>query len=550
MRLDYKGILTRHYVLNMSNRQIANELGVSKSGVGEFLQAFKRAEGISFPLPPEMTNEGIFELVYPGAAEAQRRDESYEFPDFQQVFREMKTRKNMTLIYLWNRYSRDCSSRERKAYSYRQFCYRFGEWCEANDAYLTMETFSGQSMEVDFAGNTFTMTDRLTGEIRIIVVFVATLPYSERIYAEGMLSTKEPQWIRVNNNALDYFGGVPAVVVPDNCKQAVIVNDDWIDPELNKDYAEWADYYGTAILPAKVRHPKYKNHVEGAVKILEQGLFHTLEERQYFSLEEFNDDLRDEIDRLNEQPFKGKEHSRNYYWEEEKNDLMPLPSVHYEYTERAKAKVSSDFHVRFDNAYYSVDKAYLHKTVIIRATVTAVRIYSLQGRLICEHPRARYKGQHVTDVSHLPKNMSSVLAWNGPYFIGKAMTIGPHTVDVIKSVLASKVMEVQTYRLCVGILGYTDRYSAKVLEECCARAMELNRPSYSYIKNTIGAIAEELDVEPRSSRKKPEASVKGGIPRSARASEISTLLDRSRQLADQMRTPSAGIASGKDGDQK
>ena len=133
MRLDYKGILTRHYVLNMSNRQIANELGVSKSGVGEFLQAFKRAEGISFPLPPEMTNEGIFELVYPGAAEAQRRDESYEFPDFQQVFREMKTRKNMTLIYLWNRYSRDCSSRERKAYSYRQFCYRFGEWCEADD---------------------------------------------------------------------------------------------------------------------------------------------------------------------------------------------------------------------------------------------------------------------------------------------------------------------------------------------------------------------------------------------------------------------------------
>lgn len=81
-------------------------------------------------------------------------------------------------------------------------------------------------MEVDFAGQTFAMTDPLTGKILPIVVFVAILPYSQYIYAEGMLSTKEPQWIEVNNHALDYFGGVPALVVCDNCKQAVIVNQD------------------------------------------------------------------------------------------------------------------------------------------------------------------------------------------------------------------------------------------------------------------------------------------------------------------------------------
>ncbi len=133
------------------------------------------------------------------------------------------------------------------------------------------------------------MRDPLTGEILPIVVFVAILPYSQYIYAEGMLSTKEPQWIGVNNHALDYFGGVPALVVCDNCKQAVIVNQDWIEPELNKDYADWADHYGTAILPAKVRKPKFKKFC-----------------------------------RKRSRP----------------------------------AKVSSDFHVRFDNAYYSVDKTF------------------------------------------------------------------------------------------------------------------------------------------------------------------------------------------------
>ena len=91
-----------------------------------------------------------------------------------------------------------------------------------------------------------------------------------------------------------------------NCKQAVIVNQDWIEPELNKDYADWADHYGTAILPAKVRKPKFKSSVENAVGILEKGFFHKLEERQYFSLEQFNKDLWNELKALNKEPFKKK----------------------------------------------------------------------------------------------------------------------------------------------------------------------------------------------------------------------------------------------------
>ena len=108
-------------------------------------------------------------------------------------------------------------------------------WCEENEETAHFTPIIAQTMEVDFAGKTFEMTDRLTGEVSVIVVFVAVLPYSQMIYAEGMISAKEPQWIQVNNNALAFYGGVPALVVCDNCKQAVIANEDWIQPELNKD---------------------------------------------------------------------------------------------------------------------------------------------------------------------------------------------------------------------------------------------------------------------------------------------------------------------------
>ena len=82
----------------------------------------------------------------------------------------------------------------------------------------------------------------------------------------------------------------------------------------------------------------------------------------------------EKLEQLNRRLLKNREHSRCYYWEEEKTALLPLPAVPYEYMEHKEAKVSSDFHVRFDNAYYSVDKAFKHQSVSVRASATTVKI--------------------------------------------------------------------------------------------------------------------------------------------------------------------------------
>ena len=312
----------------------------------------------------------------------------------------------------------------------------------------------------------------------------------------------------------------------------MIANKDWIQPELNQDYAEWAEHNHTVILPAKVRKPRFKSSVENAVGILEKGIFHDLEERRYFSLEQFNEDLWEKLDELNDAPFKKKEHCRSYYWAEEKEELMPLPSTQYHYMERATAKVSSDFHVRFDNAYYSVDKAYLHKKVVIRATASVVKIFSLEGELIIEWPRATYRGEWKTDTSRLPKNYEDFSEWNSTYFIRKASTVGSNTTEVIKRILKSRKLEVQTYRLCVGVLGFTKKYSRPALEECCRRALTAERTTYTYIKNTIGAVAEELGAEGYNTDKNKKRN-EGSYIMDSSYSDMEKLLNRSRTLADQ-----------------
>ena len=249
MQLDYKDIIIKHYALSMSGSEIARQTGFSKSGVNDFLRAFKKCEDLSYPLPAGITNYGIALKVYGSVPGSGGRNENIELPDYEEAAKLMATRKNMTFMFLWNRYKKKCEEEGARFYQYSQYCELYNKWCEENYETAHFDAVVAQKMEVDFAGQTFSMTDPLTGEIMTIVVFVAILPYSQYIYAEGMLSTKEPQWIDVNNHALNYFGGVPALVVCDNCKQAVSVNQDWIEPELNKDYADWADHYGTVILP-------------------------------------------------------------------------------------------------------------------------------------------------------------------------------------------------------------------------------------------------------------------------------------------------------------
>ena len=528
--LDYKDIITKHFALGMSGAQIAESLGVSKSGVNDFLRAFKACKTLSYPLPQGITNYGIAAAVYVSDAPVRTRDLTYELPDYEAVSKAMSSRQNMTLIVLWNRYSKRCRDGGLKFYSYRQFCEKYAKWCEENKETLHFNAVIGQKMEVDFAGKTFQMVDHLTGELIEIVVFVAVLPYSQLIYAEGMVSTKEPQWIAVNNNALLYFGGVPALVVCDNCKQAVIANKDWISPELNKDYAEWAEHNHTVILPAKVKKPKYKSSVENAVGILEKGFFHDMEEMDYFSLEQFNRDLWLHLENLNNAPFSKKPHNRRYYWEEERKELMPLPPSPYEYMERRLAKVSSDYHVRFDNAYYSVDRTYLHKEVLIRASTSTVRIFSKEGEFICEWPRATSRSQWSTDPSHLPENYREISEWNGTYFTRRAMTIGPNTAEVIKRILSSRKLEVQTYRMCQGVLSFSKKYSKQALEETCHQALELGKTTYTFIKNTIPVVADDLGAAGYNTTANDERN-KGAFVMGADATDINTLLSRSQSLA-------------------
>ena len=114
----------------------------------------------------------------------------------------------------------------------------------------------------------------------------------------------------------------------------------------------------------------------------------------------------------------------------------------------------------------------------------------------------------------------------------------PQKVAVCKHILRSREHEVQTYRLCIGILNYTKKYSKLALEDCCKLAIDTNHISYSFIKNSIAAVAEEIGSAGFNTKLNEERN-KGAFVMSPHAGDIDRLLSKSSKLAGEVRDEEA-----------
>ena len=120
-----------------------------------------------------------------------------------------------------------------------------------------VEHYAADRMYIDFAGDRLEVVDEMTGETKKAEVFVAILPFSHYTYCEAVWSQRKEDLIKACENAMQYFEGVPAAIVSDNLKAAV-TRSDRNEPVINDDFAAFAEYYGCAGYPARVRHPKEK----------------------------------------------------------------------------------------------------------------------------------------------------------------------------------------------------------------------------------------------------------------------------------------------------
>ena len=465
--------------------EIVRACSVSKKTV---IKVKKRAAEleISWPLGPGMTDEKLEAIMFPKPPDPVS---TKRMPDFDYIRREL-LRNGVNKKLLWTEYLEQCRREGTDALMYSQFCYYIQQDEQKRRATMHIPRKPGQQIEVDWAGDPAYVIDRDTGEAIKTYVFVAAMSYSTYAYAEAFPDMKQASWIRANVHMLEFIGGVPRMIIPDNTSTAVNHNGIRKEREINPSYQEFAEHYNTAIIPARVRRPKDKPVAEGSVSRISTWIIAALRNEQFFSIESLNREIRKKLEEYNNRPFAAKEGSRSELFRDEELPLLaPLPATPYELASWKKAKVQFNYHITVDFMHYSCPYEFIGKEVDVRLTDSSVEIYYNQSR-IASHKRLRgRRGQYSTVADHMPEKHQHYQEWNGERFRQWARKIGTNTYKVVDSILSSKAVEEQTYLTCRSLLKLSDTYSADKLEKACSKACQFTRePSYKSVKNILVAM--------------------------------------------------------------
>lgn len=470
-------ILRQKWVLGRTHRQTARRAGTSPGAVGNVLARAKEA-GLTSWEQVEALDETTLERRLYDATAIEQTTERPE-PDCAWVHRE-RSRPGVTLELLHLEYL----ERHPDGYRYTAFCDRYREWLGRRGLVMRQVHIAGEKMFVDYAGKKPRIINPATGEVTEVELFVAVLGASSYTYAEATLSQQGQDWIASHCRAFAFFGGVAAATVCDQLKSGVTRACRY-EPGVQRTYEEMAAHHGTTVLPARPKHPRDKAKVEVAVQVVERWILARIRNEVFHSLAALNARIRELLVDLNNRMMKRYGKSRKELFEDiERRALAPLPATSFEYADWKKARVNIDYHVVFDDHYYSVPHQHVHAEVWVRATVTTIEIF-LRGRQLAVHPRSRARGKHTTNPEHMPSAHRAHAEWTPSRILAWAEKTGPATRELCAAILADRPHPEQGFRSCLGILRLGKRYGEERLEAACARAVRVRARSYRHIESIL-----------------------------------------------------------------
>lgn len=482
------------YSEGVSKRKISLITGLSRNTVTKYIDFFKRYKLTNYEVWA-MTLEELNNLF-----KSDQKDKSPQlltlekyFPYFDKELRKTGVTKEL----LWQEYN----IKHPDGYKITQFRYWYREWAKEVSPVMHFTHKAGDKLFIDFTGKKLSIVDRHTGEIQDLEVFVCVLGSSQYTYVEACESQKKEDFMACVENALWFYGGVPEALVPDNLRAAVTKSSRY-EPKVNEDFADFAAYYETAVLPARAYKPRDKAIVENAVRIIYTRVFAPLRNETFYSRSELNKAILEQLKSHNDMSFRGRDYSRHSLFEEiEKHQLKALPSKRYEIKRSAKATVHKNSHIYFgkDKHYYSVPYQHIGKQVKVIYSDSTVEVYH-QQELLTVHTRTKQKYGYTSIKEHMPSHHRFVSEWSSEKFIQWAAQIGDYCKALIIKILNKKQHPEQSYKSCLGILHLAKKVGNVRLDNACKRALDYGAHNYNIIerilKNGWDTLDEDVEQQP------------------------------------------------------
>lgn len=398
-----------------SNRKIAETVGLYKGTVNDYVHRIE-ADPMCIEKLLELDDPVLERRLCAGSAAYSDERLDYLLERMDYYHSEMQ-RPHMTLQLLYEEYCREAP----KTYSYSQFCFHYNQHRKAATpptVVLTEYREGGREMMVDYAGDKLHIIDTDTGEKVPVELFVATLPASDYPFALAVMSQTVNDFILGCRKALEFYGGVPATIITDNLKAAVIKSDRY-QPQINKAFGDFCNHYGTVHVAARAYKPKDKALVENHVRILYNRVYAALRDRVFFSLDELNDAIEDLMEKHRQKRMKQYDVTRQERFQAiDRPNLKPLPSLPFEIKCYGEYTVQHNSHILLgeDKRYYSIPYQLIGKKVKVVYTPTTLTAY-YSGEPVATHSRLT-KDRFVENPAHLPSYYGNYQRWSPEKYIG------------------------------------------------------------------------------------------------------------------------------------
>lgn len=262
--------------------------------------------------------------------------------------------------------------------------------------YQEVEYPPGDAMQVDW-GHCGSI--KVGETMRKISVFVAVLCFSRMIYIEFSLTQAKAKFYRAIVNALQFFGAIPARLIVDNLKAAVLKGSGR-DAVFHPEFEALCAYHRRIEPVACDRNdPESKGVVEGGVRYVKKNALKgrseelgTFEDYQKLAVY-----WRDEV--ANVRKHKTTRERPVDRLEKERGLLRALPKLPYDADEVVTTIVTPHARIIFDTNRYSVPPDVTRKEVIVRADDDWVTV-SRRGEVIARHRRCWQRHQLIIDSEH------------------------------------------------------------------------------------------------------------------------------------------------------
>ena len=485
--------IIRLHELGRNQTEIARSCGVSRSTVQDYTRRAD-AKRLSYAVLCELSDSEAQALLGKQTGAPVPAKEM----DFSSVHKEL-SHKGVTLSLLWQ----EGLDRGDWTLSYGQFCRRYNQWKGTQNLSMRQIHKPGDKLFVDYAGLTVPVIEPSSGAITDAQIFVACLGASNYTYAEATESQALPHWLGSHQRAMlrrsgfanAFFGGVPAAVVPDNLKSGVTEPCRY-EPGIIRSYQDFAEHYGVAILPARVRKPKNKSKVEKAVQTVERQILAPLRHQQFTNFTDLNSTIRESLDKLNNRVMKGYGLSRHTLFERtDQPALKPLPAYPFILSTWKSAKVNLDYHLEVAKHYYSVPYWFVGRTVEVKISEQFVEVF-FDHRRIAAHPRSSACYRHSTLPDHMPPEHWAYKRQSKERFLSWAEQIGPHTHRQVSAIFDKRAHEEQAFRSIRGLQRLATTYGHERLELACRRANTFGMTGLRRLKAILKSHLDEVPIVP------------------------------------------------------